>query len=662
MLASSRRTRRNLARLLGASLLCGALPALSTAPAFAAAPEPPALEAYGSLPSVIDFAISPDGTRTAAIRYFEGQFWLLILNSQIQPITRLPMGTNKFRGLTWADDETILITNSATVSLGMNFTASKYEMTGTIIVPLNAENASGLIFKKTRKIANTTRGAHGIRRVDGKTIGYYGGIELDVNRKGDSHFVHGRPTLYAVDLASNRANQVAHAAGEDHWRDWLVDGQGVVAATLETDTRNGDWDIVNAHGDELARGNNPTHSANLIAFGKDGRTIVYELRDEQGRDRWFEVPLAGGEAVEYLPGIDLERLYTDPRNGQIMGYREAGESPKTVMFDPQLDTKLAMIFKAFPGRNPRLQDWTANFDQVIVHTEGNADSGTWYWVDVPGRRAEAIGDDRPAIETSQVGPVSAFEYTAGDGLELDGVLSLPPGREARDLPLVVLPHGGPHASDEVGFDWWAQAFASRGYAVFQPNFRGSTGRGNQLRNAGHGEWGRAMQTDISDGVQALAEKGIVDPTRACIVGASYGGYAALAGVTLQQGLYRCAASVAGVSDVALMYRTDIYESGGSHMVRNSLRENLGDRDDFDAISPRRHAEDADAPILLVHGKDDTVVPFEQSSKMADALKDAGKPYEVVVLDEEDHWLSRAETRKAMLKAVVGFVAKHNPAD
>jgi len=146
------------------------------------------------------------------------------------------------------------------------------------------------------------------------------------------------------------------------------------------------------------------------------------------------------------------------------------------------------------------------------------------------------------------------------------------------------------------------------------------------------------------------------------VGASYGGYAALAGVTLQQGLYRCAASVAGVSDISLMYRTDVYESGGSRMVRNSLQEDLGDRGDFDAISPRRHAEDADAPILLVHGKDDTVVPFEQSSKMADALKDAGKPYEVVVLDEEDHWLSRAETRKAMLKAVVGFVARHNPAD
>lgn len=662
MPAYSRQIRCTVARFVGAGLLIAAVPTLGSASALAAAPEPPALDAYGDLPAVVDIAISPDGTRTASIRYSGGQFWLVVLDSQIQPIERVPMGTNKFRGLTWADDETILITNSATVSLGMNFTASKYEMTGTIIVPLNPDNATGLVFGNTRRVADTTRGAHGIRRVDGRTIGYFGGIELGVRGMGDPQFLHGRPTLYAVDLARNRVDLAARAASEDHRRDWLVDGQGVVAATLDINTRTGAWDIVNAQGDELARGNDPTHGAGLIAFGKDGRTIVYELRDQEGRDRWFEVPLAGGKPVEYLPNIAIERLYTDPRNGQIMGYREAGESAKTVMFDPQLDTKLALIFKAFPGRNPRLQDWTANLDQVLVHTEGNADSGTWYWVDVPGRRAEAIGNDRPAIDTAQVGPVSAFAYTAGDGLKLDGVLSLPPGREARDLPLVVLPHGGPHASDEVGFDWWAQAFASRGYAVFQPNFRGSTGRTAELRNAGHGQWGRAMQTDISDGVQALAEKGIIDPTRACIVGASYGGYAALAGVTLQQGLYRCAASVAGVSDISLMYRTDVYESGGSRMVRNSLQEDLGDRGDFDAISPRRHAEDADAPILLVHGKDDTVVPFEQSSKMADALKDAGKPYEVVVLDEEDHWLSRAETRKAMLKAVVGFVARHNPAD
>jgi Dipeptidyl aminopeptidases/acylaminoacyl-peptidases len=146
------------------------------------------------------------------------------------------------------------------------------------------------------------------------------------------------------------------------------------------------------------------------------------------------------------------------------------------------------------------------------------------------------------------------------------------------------------------------------------------------------------------------------------MGASYGGYAALAGVTLQQGFYRCAVSVAGVSDVKLQYNTELSESGRSMTMGRSLREQLGDPKDYDSISPRRFAVQADAPILLVHGKDDTIVPFSQSSVMADALKDAGKPYEMVVLKQEDHWLSRGETRKQMLSAAMALVQKHNPAD
>ena len=224
----------------------------------------------------------------------------------------------------------------------------------------------------------------------------------------------------------------------------------------------------------------------------------------------------------------------------------------------------------------------------------------------------------------------------------------------------LLPHGGPHSHDTESFDWWAQALASRSYAVFQPNFRGSTNRDEEFTQAGYGEWGGKMQSDISDALAHLAEQGIVDPSRACIVGASYGGYAALAGVTLQQGLYRCAVSVAGVSDVALMSRIERRESGGSKTAARSLEQQLGPRSRYRDISPRQHARRADAPILLIHGRDDVVVAYDQSLKMADALKDAGKPYEFLELQGEDHWLSTAETRLAMLKAAVAFVEKHNP--
>lgn len=249
-----------------------------------------------------------------------------------------------------------------------------------------------------------------------------------------------------------------------------------------------------------------------------------------------------------------------------------------------------------------------------------------------------------------------------DGRGMSGVLTLPPGRPAKNLPVILLPHGGPRSQDEPVFDWWAQAMASRGYAVFQPNFRGSTGFGRAFEQAGWGEWGRKMQTDISDGLAALAKEGIVDPKRACIMGGSYGGYAALAGVTLQQNIYRCAVSVAGVGNVAKLVATKWRESGGSSFLNRYYHQQIGTGRDYAAISPVNLAAKADAPVLLIHGVDDIVVPFDQSSDMAAALTRAGKPVEFVKLPGEDHWLSRGETRLAMLKAAVAFIEKHNPPD
>jgi dipeptidyl aminopeptidase/acylaminoacyl peptidase len=277
-------------------------------------------------------------------------------------------------------------------------------------------------------------------------------------------------------------------------------------------------------------------------------------------------------------------------------------------------------------------------------------------------RANGFAWERLAIGPEVVGPISTFEYTAADGLEMDGILTLPPGREASNLPVVMLPHGGPHSRDREQFDWWAQAFASRGYAVFQPNFRGSTNRDQAFKLAGYGEWGRKMQTDISDGLKALADKGIVDPDRACIVGASYGGYAALAGVTVQQDIYRCAVSVNGVSDMRSMYNEDYRASGRMRLLKSAFLEQLGPKDRWDDVSPRRLAERADAPVLLIHGKDDTVVPYSHSSEMADRLKDHDKPHTLVTLEGEDHWLSLSKTRQQMLEEAVGFVGRHNPAD
>lgn len=455
--------------------------------------------------------------------------------------------------------------------------------------------------------------------------------------------------------------RAAPAPGESYWRDWLADDRGQIGATIDVNKANGRWTIANARGTALASGVDLTGDVSLVAFNQDGTAVIYQVEDDAtGASHWFEVPLAGGAAREVFAGVAFDRIYVDPANGRLLGYLESGAAQQPVLFDQAKQAVLRKVYRAFPKLHVTIEEWTPSFSQVLVHTSGNGDSGTWYVVDLAKRRADPVGNDYPLIAAENVGPISTITYKAADGLELDGVLTLPPGREPRNLPVVMMPHGGPHARDEEQFDWWAQAFASRGYAVFQPNFRGSTHRGDAFRRAGYGQWGRKMQTDISDGLAELARRGIVDPSRACIVGASYGGYAALAGVTLQHGLYRCAVAVAPVSDLGDMYWTDYRESGGNKVVKASLRESLGDPKLFAEVSPRRQAATADAPILLVHGKDDTVVPFKQSEAMADALRSAHKPYELVVLREEDHWLSRSATRQQMLEAATGFVLRHNP--
>ena len=249
-------------------------------------------------------------------------------------------------------------------------------------------------------------------------------------------------------------------------------------------------------------------------------------------------------------------------------------------------------------------------------------------------------------------------------MKIPGYLTLPMKRAPKNLPLIVLAHGGPAAHDTSHFDWWSQALASQGYAVLQSNFRGSNLNWKH-QSAGFGEWGRKMQTDLSDGVRYLVKDGTVDADRVSIVGASYGGYAALAGATLDTGVYCCAISVAGVSELGKMMAYSAKRTNpSSGQIRRYLDRYFGTSGPRDPVlktlSPSEHAEEASIPIMLIHGKDDTVVPYKQSQLMAKALKRAKKPFEFVTLKQEDHWLSRSETRLEMLRETIRFLKSHNP--
>jgi dipeptidyl aminopeptidase/acylaminoacyl peptidase len=230
------------------------------------------------------------------------------------------------------------------------------------------------------------------------------------------------------------------------------------------------------------------------------------------------------------------------------------------------------------------------------------------------------------------------------------------------LPLVLMPHGGPEMRDSLSFNSWVQYLVARGYAVFQPNFRGSDGFGRAFAESGYGEWGRKMQDDLTDGVKTLVDQGLADPARICIVGASYGGYAALAGAALTPDLYKCAVSIAGISDLDDFIGWRKRNWGSDSEGYTYWLKAIGDPDKDEArlreVSPLAQTARIKIPILLIHGNQDYIVPIAQSKAMKKALDKTGRKTELITLQNEGHSYWSADNQKLTMTAVDNFLWQH----
>ena len=398
----------------------------------------------------------------------------------------------------------------------------------------------------------------------------------------------------------------------------------------------------------------------LIVVDRDnGNDGVWALSLEDGA--WAGPVLSQSEN-------DIDALITFPPERFAHGIRVSGPLPSYVLFDQEDNRILAGLQQTFPTSTVTPVSSTPDFEQIVLRVSGNEGARRYLLYDRTEHALEAVAESYPDVAHEEIASISAINFPARDGTKIPAIVTWPLGADTgdarKDLPLLVLPHGGPESYDSVRFDWWTQYFARRGYLVLQPNFRGSTGFGEQFRLAGRGQWGRLMQDDVTDGVQSLIRAGYADPKRVCIMGASYGGYAALAGGAFTPELYRCVISVAGVSDLPRMLADEKAYSGADHWVVSYWEDLIGDsreeREKLREISPFHHATSFRAPVLLLHGDDDTVVPPRQSQRMARALRRAGREVEYVELDGEDHWLSRNETRLTMLREISRFLDRHNP--
>ncbi|HEY8004399.1 MAG TPA: S9 family peptidase, partial [Phenylobacterium sp.] len=488
-----------------------------------------------------------------------------------------------------------------------------------------------------------------VRAVGGKPTLFVQGIHFDSS--------DARRSLYRIDVDGDFSSLAEE--GAPGVEGFLLGADGSPVAETVADWRTKRWLLkvkVGGLWREVRSEPESTETPALLGLGRDGRSVlVGELREG---DLVVREMSPAGDWSKPLPGGDPGGAIFDPASHRLLGFSSlAGDEQRYAFVDPADQQVWTLVQHAYPNQRVRLVSWTDDRKKIVVLADSPQDGPGYGLIDLTTRHADWIANRYDKLGPDDIAPVRSIQFKAADGTQLTGYLTTPRGADPKKLPLVVFPHGGPAARDEPGFDWWAQAMASRGYAVLQVNFRGSDGFGWAFLQSGFGQWGRKMQTDLSDGVRYLAGEGTIDPKRVCIVGASYGGYAALAGAALDPGVYRCAVSVAGPADMPIFVEWARDHSGldaERYWERFMGGQKAGDAS-LAQISPARHVDKVTAPVLLIHGKDDTVVPLEQSRIMANALKRAGKPVDLVILDSTDHWLTRGDTRLAMLKATVDFL-------
>jgi len=390
-----------------------------------------------------------------------------------------------------------------------------------------------------------------------------------------------------------------------------------------------------------------------LGFGADNDVLFVNALYE-GRDAIYTVNLKD-------PKLTKKLVFHDEDYDVSGSLRRSKETKEVVgigynYWDPSYKKLIKMIDTALPDTDNLLLDKSADGNKYILLASNDNEPGMYLIGDKKAKTLNVIAYKYQKLQPDLLSKKEHISYEARDGLTIEGYLTVPKGKEAKDLPTIIFPHGGPISYDSKGFDYWTQFFANKGYAVFQMNFRGSSGYGHDFMKQGLASWGQAMQDDVEDGTRWLIKEGIADKNKICIIGASYGGYAALMGGIKTPELYQCIVSFAGVTDVE-----QLVKSHRKYTNYEIVKKQIGS--DYDKLwdaSPLKHANKIQSPVLLIHGSKDRVVDNDQSDDMFDELKDEKKDVEYVEVEKADHYLSNNEHRLQTFRAMDKFLDKHLP--
>lgn len=633
-----------------------------TSTSFAQTPKDIPIEYFGVLPKNSGVRLSPDGKHFSIVSFIDGVRYVVITEVGGKPLMAIPPYKKmSIDWANWANNETILIRMSGEKEIHSRFG----KINANRLISYNINGGKPRNMQKAARIKgtdNNTYMANSSAIVDWmrEDPDY---ILLAIDEDGSDASVEVRK----VNINNGNYTLEIDLYGPTH--QWMTDQQNELRLATGTDRKNrsADGDVtviyyinpVTKKMDKVEQP--PSDEFTVLSFFEDPRFAYVRDTNEEGFLAFYKFDMVNWERVETIHEVENENVggivhdrFTDLPVG--FTYMEGGKS-KILYFDKGLARIQRMMNKALPGHDISITSYDEAKNLFVIYAGSDIEPGAFYLFNNGTKQLAFMEGAYEGLDPRLMSPMQDVSYEARDGLTIPAFLTVPIGSDGKNLPTVILPHGGPEARDYWGYDFIVQFLASRGYAVLQPQFRGSDGFSEEFADLGRKEWGLKMQDDVTDGALWMIEQGITDPDRMCIMGWSYGGYVAMTATFNTPELYKCSVSINGVSDLPrIIYDTSNF-TGSSYWLRH-IGDPGKDKEKLRRTSANYNIDKIRMPILVIANKDDPVVDYKQSTSFVKKMKAAGKFVKYYEIKEGGHGALEGEGRLIILKEAEKFLARY----
>ena len=626
----------------------------------------PTVEDYGVLPDVNKVAISPSGEKIAYLSHVNNKSLVVVHSLKEKKRLRVvDVSAVKARNIYFLDDDHVFL--RAGEHRRVSGFRGKFDVSTGFLLTLPTGKMRQLLVPGDGVVYPGQVGLGGLVGLSGNgryafMPAYYGEPARIMNEWVDPSYA-----LLKVKLSGGKPKKLV--GGKSETVQFFMGKGDTVLARIDYDEASNKHSVLakdNSKWVEIYSEKTSYRTKSFVGVTSDNQYLIFlDSSDKTGRTALFKLALKNGEITGPFhdsPERDIEYALSDLQQ-IVHGLVYSGMTPDYLFFDPQLQKRVDKIIQKFPEHSVFITDYSHDWEHIIVLVEGSQASGDYYLFS-NNKPPLFLTSKRKKIQSGDVHPLGKITITARDGLKIPTIITIPKKyiSDMKNLPAIMLPHGGPASYDSLRFDYEAQALAQQGYLVIQPQFRGSEGFGREHELAGYGEWGGKMQDDLTDTLNFFSNKGMVDPGRVCIVGSSYGGYAALAGGAFTPSLYQCVVAINGIGNLKTFHSWVRTEAGRSSGALAYWEAQIGGKEytPKNALerSPAHNADKFTASTLLISSSDDEIVPPSQSKNMAKALRKQNKSVREITLNGDDHHLSESSTRLAALKATIDFVNKH----